>query len=128
MGLEVLVDLGIVDHLTEEKDPFAGVFFYGPESDLNSIFHTIAKAKMPGQPDPQRPKIKQGGAEIFFHFIQFLPLFLDRTDQRAPVNDGDLETFHGGKGTKVGSPATGVCRQRMLLNLQTAFNCQSRKI
>jgi hypothetical protein len=66
-----------MDHFTEEEDPFAGVLFNGPESDLNGIFNAVAKTKMPGKVDLHRAEIEEGRTEILFHLIKLLALVLD---------------------------------------------------
>ncbi len=49
---------------------------------------------MPGKVHLHFAKIKQRRAEIFFHFISFLPFIFYSTDQRAAVFTRYIKFFH----------------------------------
>ncbi len=91
---QVGIHLRVMDHFAEQVDPFAGVFLHRAEGDLDRVLHAIAKPEMPGEEDLQGAHVEPGGTEIFFHPVRLFPFFLDRGDQGAAVNDGDVEAFH----------------------------------
>ena len=94
---QVSIDLRIMDHFAQQENPFPGIFLHGTESDINGVFHPVAKAKMPGQADLYRAKVQQGGAEILFHFVGFFPLFFNGRNQRTAVKIRDIELLHAVK-------------------------------
>jgi hypothetical protein len=49
---------------------------------------------MPGKKNLQGAEIQERGGEVFFHPVLRLALSLNRTDQRAAVDDGNIELFH----------------------------------
>jgi hypothetical protein len=53
-----------MDHLAEQVNFPGRIFLQCPIADLNSVFNTIAKPKMPGEVKAQRAKVKQGRREI----------------------------------------------------------------
>ena len=83
--LQVCIDTGIMDHLAEQEYALAGVLLYCTESDLDSIFYTITKAKMPGKDHLQRTQLQNRRSKISFHFIISLSLLLYSIDQRAAI-------------------------------------------
>ena len=52
---------------------------------------------MPGKINMQGSQVQQSGGEIFFKFILLLSVVLNCRYQRAAVNTGNVEGFHGGK-------------------------------
>ena len=51
---------------------------------------------MSRQVDLHRAKIEKGRRKISLHPVVLLPLILNSSDQRAPVNYGDVEGLHFG--------------------------------
>ena len=49
---------------------------------------------MPGEIELYVAKVQQGGAEILFHLILLLPPGLDGGDQRAPIDNRNIEILH----------------------------------
>src|SRR5678816_1456355 len=83
-----------MDHFTQEKNSFAGVFFYSAESNINSILYTITKTKMTGQVYLKRTKIQERWTKVFFHFILLFSLFLYGCNKRTTIDNGDIELLH----------------------------------
>jgi hypothetical protein len=102
MGNQVGIHLGIMDHFTEQEDSFSWIFLDRSKGDLNRIFHPITKTEMSCEIDLQTAEIQKGRREVLFHPVSFLPLFLNRGDQRTPVNNRDVETLHPAKISRSG--------------------------
>jgi hypothetical protein len=92
--LQVGVDLGVVDHLAEEEDGAAGVFFDGAKGDFDGVLDSIAEPEMPGEVNLQVAEVQQGRREILFHFILLLSPAFDGRDEGAAIDDRDIEIFH----------------------------------
>ena len=43
---EVCINLGVMNHLTQQEYPFARIFFNGAKGNVDGIFHTVTKTKM----------------------------------------------------------------------------------
>jgi len=92
--LEIGIYLRVMYHFAEQKNPFARVFVHGPESDLDRIFHPIAKTEMTGQVNMKVAQFQEGWGEILFHFILLSAPVLDGGDQGTAIDDGDIESLH----------------------------------
>jgi hypothetical protein len=69
-----------MDHLTEQKNTLARIFFNGFVTDFNGIFYAITKTKMSGDVKFYRAKVQNGGREILLSQI---------------ANSADLFNFSG---------------------------------
>lgn len=95
--MQVLIDLGIVDHFAQQENAFARIFFDGTESNFNGVLYSITEAEMPGQVYLNRTKIEEGGGKIFFQLILLFPAVLDITDQATSVAGRNIELLHAAK-------------------------------
>jgi hypothetical protein len=93
-GLQVGIDLGVMDHFAQEEDAAAGVLVDGAEGYLNGVLHAVTKSEVAGEEDVEVTEVEEGRSEIFFHFIRVLPPVLDSRDQGAAIDDGDVKIFH----------------------------------
>jgi hypothetical protein len=93
LGLQVGIDLGVMDHFAEEEDAAAGIFVDGAEGDIDGVFHAVTKSEMPGEVDVDGPEVEQGRGEILFHFVLLLTPVLDSGDQGAAIDDGISKFF-----------------------------------
>jgi hypothetical protein len=59
-----------VDHLAEQKYPFAGVLLQCAVADLNGVFYTIAESKMTGDIKAYRAEVNKNRGEILLSRIK----------------------------------------------------------
>jgi hypothetical protein len=94
LGLEVGVDLGVMDHFAEEEDAAAGVFAGGAEGNFDGVLHAVTESEVAGEIDVEGSEVEEGRGEILFHFVLLLTPVLDSGDQGAAVDDRDVKIFH----------------------------------
>ena len=94
LRLEIGVHKGIVDHFAQQEYPSAGMLFYGPESDLDRVLHSVTEAEMTRQRDLQRSEIQEGGREVLFQPVFLAAFLLDGGDEGTPVGDRHVEALH----------------------------------
>src|SRR5690606_14820863 len=91
---EVVVYFRVVNHLAQQKNSLIRIFLEGFVRDLNGVFYSIAKSKMPGDVKPHQTKIKQCGLKIFFPWVDYFSgLFEFANDLRA-VLFRNIKLFH----------------------------------
>src|SRR5919197_4776 len=85
--LQVPVDIGIVDHLTEEKHAAVGVGFQRSIGNVHSVLYTETEAKMAGQNKSYGTEIEHGREQNPLARILYLPRPFDARDYRTCVKN-----------------------------------------
>ena len=93
-ALEVGVDFGVVNHLTEQENPLARVLIHGLVADLDGVFHPKTEPKMTRQTDAHCTKVQLGRREVLFPGIQGFAFGLHPGNDGAAVKIGDVEAAH----------------------------------
>ena len=96
---QIGVYVGVMNHFTQQKNALIRILGDGFVGNLDRIFDPITKPKMPGNVEPNRPKIEQAGREITLEFVAFPPKLFQGRDNGASIVVGDIERFHGRKST-----------------------------
>ena len=100
--LEVVVDVGVVDHLREEEDPSGGrllrVLVERAVGDLDGVLDAVAEAEVAGDLEPHGAEVEHAGAEVALARIGRPSRLFDDGDDRALVEGGDVELAHGDSG------------------------------
>jgi len=97
LGLEVRIDLRVVDHLAEEPQPFAGVFRHGLVGDLDGVFHPEAESEMAGKNETHCSEIQHRRRQIPLPRVRHLAQGLDLPDDGRTVGFRDVERAHEAK-------------------------------
>ena len=97
LGLEIRIDLRVVDHLAQEPQPLAGVFRYSLVGDLNGVFHPKAESEMAGKDEAHRSEIQHRRRQIPLPRVRHLAQGLDLPDDGRTVGFRDVERAHEAK-------------------------------
>ena len=75
-GLQVGIDLRVMDHFAQEEDAAAGVVVGGAERDLDGVLHPITESEVAGEVDAKAPRSRVVGVKSFFILSSCLRRFL----------------------------------------------------
>src|SRR5215510_5175009 len=89
--LQVPVDIGIVDHLTEEKHAAVGVGFQRSIGNIHGVFHAETEAKVAGQNKAYGPEIEHGREQIPLAWVLHLPRLFHTRNHRTFVKNRDIK-------------------------------------
>src|SRR5215510_7568238 len=89
--LQIPVDIGIVDHLTEEKHAAVGVGFQRSIGNIHGVLYAETEAKVAGQNKAYGPEIEHGREQIPLAWVLHLPCLFDTRNHRTCVKNRDIK-------------------------------------
>ena len=89
--LQVPVNIGIVDHLAEEKHAAVGVGFQRSIGNIHSVFHAETEAKVAGQNKAYGTEIEHGWEQIPLAWVLHLACLFDARNHRTFVKNRDIK-------------------------------------
>src|SRR6266581_2534128 len=89
--LQVPVDIGIVDHLTEEKHAAVGMSFQRSIGNIHRVLDAETEAKVAGQNKAYGTEIEHGREQIPLAWVLHLPRLFDARDHWTCVKNRDIK-------------------------------------
>src|SRR4030095_15137942 len=94
--LQVPVDIGIMNHLTEKKHATLGVGFQRSIGNVHSVLYSQSEAKVAGQNKAYRTEIEHGWEQVPLAWVLHLPRFFHTRDYWTCVKNRNIKlSCHG---------------------------------
>src|SRR5690606_35282088 len=92
---QIVVDFGVMDHLTEEEDASAGIFIKCPVTDFDGVFYAVAKSEVTSEIKCYGSEIQTAGREILLAGIPHSANLLNPARNGSPVINRNIKLLDG---------------------------------